>query len=99
MRTIRIRRPNTPCSFSYSLPATSSSETFSNVRTFEKNVMERSMLETVMPTRSTDSMSDGDDGALQRAAGANKRSSPTILISIHPLEKVVAHAQRVRNDR
>jgi hypothetical protein len=38
------------------------------------------MFETVMPTRSTESMSGVGDGALERIAGAKKRNSPKMVM-------------------
>src|SRR5262245_48435581 len=107
MRTIRIRRPKTPCSRSYSSPASSMSDVFSNVRTSVKKATDRAMSETVIPTAST-ACTRGADAAPSRESGAAQRKADSS--SAHsalrdeartlaqPFGQVVAHTQGVGHD-
>jgi hypothetical protein len=58
---------------------TSSSEIVSNVSTFEKNAIERSIFETVIPTRSTASISGRVAAADVSAVGASHRHSAAMV--------------------
>src|SRR5207237_4762465 len=85
MRTTRIRAPKTPCSRSYSLPAASTSETFSNDKILEKNSTDWSMSETVMPTASTDLTIDWParvDETHKRNVGKNQIRTRTLTFSL-----------------
>src|SRR6266850_442418 len=109
MRATRMRKPKTPCSFSYSAPCTSTSLTFSKLSTLEKNSTERSISETVMPTASTDftiCAAAELDTATSTATKTSTRPNLLLVASrltpgslFHSLDQVFTHAQRIGHDR
>src|SRR5215208_3095226 len=78
------------------------SDTFSNVSTFEKKAIDRSISETVIPTVSTD-CAIGSDAARGPADGSHQTTKAMTTISVrtsvHPFQQVIADAQRVGHDR
>src|SRR4030095_6522667 len=103
-----MRRPKTPCSRSYSKPASSMSDVFSNVRTSVKNATVRSMFDTVIPTvsiactRDADAAPSRESGAAQRSADSSRAQSALrdlALTSAPPFNEGIADAKGVGHNR
>src|SRR5689334_14980738 len=90
MRTMRIRTPKRPSSFSYSAPYTSRSLIFSKCNTLLKNSVSRSISETVMPIVSTALMSCEKAGQVKTKNERLQTRTPRI--------KVLADTQRIGHD-